>query len=103
MGDILAEKVFQVPEAAPAPYPDEFGHEKIEGHEWQMLGNGPDDSVQPGFEGAGDCVWAGACEETIILGTEGGHHPGEGSGGHGSMIRAKDTPIGSVQHARKCR
>ena len=33
---------------------------------WGMLGNGPDDTVEPGFEGAGDCVFAGAAHETII-------------------------------------
>lgn len=26
---------------------------------WKMLGNGPDDTVFPGFQGAGDCYWAG--------------------------------------------
>jgi hypothetical protein len=31
-----------------------------------MLGNGPDDSVQKGFKGAGDCVFAGAGHETIL-------------------------------------
>jgi hypothetical protein len=25
---------------------------------WAMLGNGPDDSVAPGFQGCGDCDWA---------------------------------------------
>lgn len=30
---------------------------------WRMLGNGPDDSVFPGFQGAGDCVWAGGAHE----------------------------------------
>lgn len=48
----------------PLGYPEEFGHE--EGIDWQgMLGN----------EVAGDCVWAGAGHETILLAAEGGHHP----------------------------
>lgn len=48
----------------PLGYPQEFGHE--EGVEWQgMLGN----------DEAGDCVWAGAAHENILLGQEGGHHP----------------------------
>lgn len=48
----------------PLGYPEEFGHE--EGLDWQgMLGN---DEV-------GDCVFAGAAHETILLGNEGGHHP----------------------------
>lgn len=39
--------------------PAMFGH----GHDfpqgaWLMLGNGPDDTVAPGFAGAGDCAWA---------------------------------------------
>lgn len=33
---------------------------------WQMFGNGPDSTVRPGFQGCGDCVWAGAAEETRI-------------------------------------
>jgi hypothetical protein len=42
----------------PTP-PQMWGH----GHDfpqgaWQMLGNGPDDSVFPGFGGCGDCAWA---------------------------------------------
>jgi hypothetical protein len=48
----------------PLGYPEEFGHE--EGIDWQgMLGN----------DEAGDCVWAGAAHENIVLGAEGGHHP----------------------------
>jgi hypothetical protein len=39
--------------------PQQWGH----GHDfpqgaWDMLGNGPDDSVFPGFGGCGDCAWA---------------------------------------------
>jgi hypothetical protein len=32
-----------------------------------MLGNGPDDTVYPGFEGCGDCAWAGPAHETMEL------------------------------------
>jgi hypothetical protein len=32
---------------------------------WLMLGNGPDDTVSPGFQGCGDCVFAGAAHETM--------------------------------------
>lgn len=38
------------------------GHNRPQGA-WGMLGNGPDDTVFPGFGGAGDCVIAGACHE----------------------------------------
>lgn len=31
--------------------------------QWLMLGNGPDDTVFPGFQGCGDCAWAGPAEE----------------------------------------
>jgi hypothetical protein len=49
----------------PTP-PARFGHAGMYGGvRWQMLGNGPDDSVQPGFQGAGDCVFAGAAHETM--------------------------------------
>lgn len=47
----------------PTP-PANFGHGLIykDGEDpvrdWDMNGNGPDDTVQPGFQGAGDCVWA---------------------------------------------
>lgn len=41
--------------------PPSFGHSRIfgRGHGWLMLGNGPDDTVFPGFQGCGDCAWAG--------------------------------------------
>lgn len=38
-----------------------------------MLGNGPDDSVKKGFQGAGCCVWSGAGHETILWTNEAGH------------------------------
>jgi hypothetical protein len=49
----------------PAP-PTRFGF-GLAYTDWSMLGNGPDDTVQPGFQGAGDCVWAGAAHETMLL------------------------------------
>jgi hypothetical protein len=30
-----------------------------------MLGNGPDDTVSPGFQGCGDCAWAGPAHEEM--------------------------------------
>jgi hypothetical protein len=53
-------------------YPKVFGHEALI-PAWQMLGNGPDDSVAPGFQGAGDCVFAGGDHETMLWNVEGGH------------------------------
>lgn len=43
-----------------------FGHGFGKRWAWLMLGNGPDDSVRRGFQGAGDCVLAGAGEETRV-------------------------------------
>lgn len=48
----------------PTPPDGDFGHEGLIS-EWAMLGN----------DSAGDCVWAGAAHETMLLGAEGGHHP----------------------------
>ncbi len=45
--------------------PDAFGHEQAV-PEWGMLGNGPDPEMGPNFEGAGDCVFAGAAHETML-------------------------------------
>lgn len=40
--------------------PAVFGHgNDFTGQGWLMLGNGPDDTVFPGFGGCGDCAWAG--------------------------------------------
>jgi hypothetical protein len=50
--------------AAPTPPEGDFGHEGLVA-EWGMLGN----------DSAGDCVWAGAAHETMMLGAEGDHHP----------------------------
>ncbi len=53
--------------------PKNFGHEKLIGaNDWLMLGNGPDNTVSPGFEGAGDCVFAGGDHETMLWSIEGG-------------------------------
>jgi hypothetical protein len=47
--------------------PTQFGNEDvIDSNKWGMLGNGPDDSVAPGFGGAGNCVFAGAAHETML-------------------------------------
>ncbi|MDR3628898.1 MAG: hypothetical protein P4L42_01035 [Desulfocapsaceae bacterium] len=55
------------------PYPKYFGHEQlIPAKGWQMLGNGPDNTVSPGFQGAGDCVFAGGDHETMLWTLEGG-------------------------------
>jgi hypothetical protein len=62
--DFRLEQVVDVTVVLPK-IPKTFGHEK--GFPLEMLGNGPDDSVRPGFEGAGDCVFAGACEETHLV------------------------------------
>jgi hypothetical protein len=35
---------------------------------WLMLGNGPDDTVFTGFQGCGDCVWAGSAHEEMQAG-----------------------------------
>jgi hypothetical protein len=54
---------------APIKVPTTFGHYPLV-KEWEMLGNGPDDSVQPGFQGAGDCVFAGGDHETMLWNAE---------------------------------
>ena len=62
--DFRLEQVVDIAAVLPA-IPKTFGHEK--GFALEMFGNGPDDTVRPGFEGAGDCVLAGACEETHLV------------------------------------
>jgi hypothetical protein len=59
---------------APLPaHPKHFGHEKrIAPKAWQMLGNGPDNTVSTAFGGAGDCVFAGGDHETMLWTLEGG-------------------------------
>lgn len=59
----LKLEVFVDKTAMPKP-PDDFGHYEISG-ELGMLGN----------DRVGDCVFAGAAHETMILGQEGGHKP----------------------------
>ena len=53
-------------------HPKQFGHEKlVAANAWQMLGNGPDNTVSTGFQGAGDCVFAGGDHETMLWSLEG--------------------------------
>jgi hypothetical protein len=48
------------------PIPPNFGHGYDFGRaNWRMLGNGPDDTVFPGFQGCGDCEVAGSGHETM--------------------------------------
>ena len=48
--------------------PEMFGHgNDFSGEGWKMLGNGPDNTVFEGFEGCGDCAWAGPAHETMEL------------------------------------
>jgi hypothetical protein len=57
---------YRTAEALPA-HPAHFGHEKLVGASaWQMLGNGPDNTVASGFRGAGDCFFAGGAHETML-------------------------------------
>lgn len=58
--------------------PANFGHGQIykDGEaagDWQMNGNGPDDTVAPGFQGAGDCVFACAAHTTRETNKIAGH------------------------------
>lgn len=54
------------PQVSLPPFPANFGHANaFSGDGWQMLGNGPDDSVFPGFQGCGDCAWAGPGHEIM--------------------------------------
>jgi hypothetical protein len=60
--------------AALPPHPKQFGHENlIAANAWQMLGNGPDNTVSAGFQGAGDCVFAGGDHESMLWTLEGGN------------------------------
>lgn len=61
----------------PTP-PANFGHGTIykDGEaagDWQMNGNGPDDTVMPGFQGAGDCVFAAKAHTTRETNKIAGH------------------------------
>lgn len=53
-------------EVALPSLPGRFGHANLF-TDWGMYGNGPDDTVQPGFKGAGDCVFAGAAHEHRMI------------------------------------
>jgi hypothetical protein len=55
--------------AVPEPAdPTNVGHEDlIPADGWGMLANGPDDSVSPGFQGAGDCTNAAGDHETMLF------------------------------------
>ena len=70
---------FMATAALPAP-PANFGHGLIyrDGEDpvadWDMNGNGPDDTVEPGFQGAGDCVWAAAAHTTRMAAKVRKHH-----------------------------
>lgn len=55
--------------AVPIPWPkvpNRFGH-GLAYKDWGMLGNGPDPTVTPDFKGSGDCVFAGAGHETMLV------------------------------------
>lgn len=61
----------------PTP-PANFGHGSIykDGEAagaWEMNGNGPDDTVAPGFQGAGDCVFACGAHTTRETNKIAGH------------------------------
>jgi hypothetical protein len=62
---------FVVSERLPTP-PARFGLGNLY-NDWGMLGNGPDNSVEAGFAGAGDCVFAGADHETMLWTGAAGH------------------------------
>lgn len=48
------------------PFPATFGHaDAYPGDKWDMLGNGPDNTVFEGFQGCGDCAWAGPAHEIM--------------------------------------
>lgn len=53
--------------------PATFGHgHDFAGGAWLMLGNGPDDTVSPGFGGCGDCAWAGPAHAEMEAARNGG-------------------------------
>lgn len=52
--------------------PPRFGH-GLDFSDWLMLGNGPDNSVEPGFRGAGCCVLSDAGHQTMLTNKLGGH------------------------------
>lgn len=62
---------YAAPAVLPKP-PGRFGHGSLF-TDWHMFGNGPDATVEPGFQGAGDCVFAGAAHETMLFAKLGKH------------------------------
>jgi hypothetical protein len=55
----------------PVP-PNRFGH-GLAYKDWRMLGNGPDDSVEEGFQGCGCCVLSDAAHVTMLTNKLAGH------------------------------
>ena len=91
----------------PIPPSGDFGHIGAVS-QYGMLGNGPDPTVSPGFQGAGDCVWAAFGHQTMVwtaIGVAGapvpingadaiadysadtGYNPVTGAGDNGTSIR----------------
>ena len=70
MSDLLAA----IPAGTLPPIPEHFGHgydftgndgaDQVAGA-WNMLANGPDNSVFDGFQGCGCCAWAGPAHEEM--------------------------------------
>jgi hypothetical protein len=60
-GDVSVPSDIELPKL-----PRVFGHGLLY-QDWAMLGNGPDDSVEPGFGGAGNCVFAGGAHEVRMV------------------------------------
>lgn len=103
--DLLFADFRMVGKKVPPP-PAHFGHGK-DFKDWLMLGNGPDDSVFPGFGGCGDCAWAGPAHEIMELNFNAGrpvplmtgkvvveqyaeysgYNPKTGENDNGSMVR----------------
>lgn len=55
----MRELLAFLPAGTLPPIPASFGTGYDFGQAgWSMLGNGPDDTVTPGFQGCGDCDWA---------------------------------------------
>lgn len=55
------------------PAPVGFGEARVKKVTFGMNGNGPDNTVRPGFQGAGDCVLADAGHVTTYLNALAGH------------------------------
>ena len=70
-----------------------------------MLGNGPDPTMPPSFEGVGDCAIAGPAHETMLLNAEAGFELW--SGGRGLAVThfavwTPKPPRPPVRHLPKC-